>query len=205
MLHTPFTSVSPRASSQPTSSYSTRKRIAPSSPPSTTSSTPPAPSSWSSSPRNNSRTSPSLSTQSKSPPPRKLSLHSRLHNSNNVQAVPIAEPSTRLFGDATPRARPSAMLAVSRLHPFSSHLLSFPPPSPSRVNACHGLGRGRPFRPDTLHASRSMHIIMLRCGYISTACSWHVVSDMMAIGPDSFSYALVLPYRLVSAVAVCAD
>ena len=29
------------------------------------------------------------------------------------------------------------------------------------------------------------------------------MSDMMAIGPDPFSYALILPYRLVSAVAVC--
>lgn len=194
---TPSTSVS--APALPMSSCS---KIARSSRPSTTSSTPSSPSS--SRRRSSSRTNRSRNPQSKSPPPRHPSLHnpSRLHNSN-VQAVPIVEPSTRLSGDATPRARPSAMLAVSRLYPFSSHLLSFPPPSPSRVNAWHGLGRGRPFRPDTFHASRSMYIVMLRCGYICTACSRHVDSDMITIGPHSFFLRSCSTYRFVSAVAVC--
>ena len=75
---------------------------------------------------------------------------------------------------------------------------------PSRVNAWHGLGRGRPSRPGAFHAIRPMYIVMLRCGYISTACYRHVESDMIVIGPHSFFPTLLsyLPSCLCSS-SVC--
>jgi hypothetical protein len=119
------------------------------------------------------------------------------NSSNHVLAVLIVESLTRPCGDATQRARPSAMLAVSDLssyHPF--HFLF-------RHVSIHGWWAcGRPLSKTHTPASQSIHITFAAFCCICIVFYACLLPANMTIGHSPFLRSFPT-LQLGSAVTVC--